>query len=154
MTPEETARQAALRYVDFAPRTAAQVRRRLLRDGHDDTVIDGVLEFLARAGLVDDERFSRDWVESRGTRKGLGRARLGAELRGKGVPRDTAEEALASLSPADELAAAAEAARKRLGSDSLSDPVVRRRLAGFLRRRGYDWETVARVMALLREEPA
>lgn len=143
----ESAREAALRFLDHAPRTAAEVRRRLARDGWPEEAIAAVLEGLEEAGLVDDRAFSRQWVQSRARRKGLGPARLEAELRQRGVDREAVQEALAQLDAQAALESALEAAQRRFGAMDLEDPAVRRRAGEFLRRRGHTWETIEQVFA-------
>jgi len=143
----ESAREAALRFLDHAPRTAAEVRRRLARGGWPAEVVQAVLEGLEEAGLVDDRAFSRQWVESRARRKGLGPARLEAELRQRGVDREALEEALAQVDAQAALESAVEAARRRFGAENLEDPAVRRRVGEFLRRRGHTREAIEQVFA-------
>jgi regulatory protein len=145
----EAARELAIRFIDYAARSRAEVGRRLAKAGYDEELIEAVVNDLQRAGLLDDEEFSRQWVESRARSKKLGRARLASELRMKGVEKETVEEALTELDPEQELAAALALTEKRIGSDSIADPAVRRRLAGYLQRRGYKWETVEQVFARL-----
>ncbi len=81
-----------------------------------------------------------------------------AELRRKGVDQGLVEAALeaegvnaeAAAEGADSLLATA---RRRFGAQFVSDPEgAERRLAGFLVRRGYDWDTVGRVARALRLE--
>ena len=76
---------------------------------------------------------------------------LEQELRFKGVAPEVVRETL-DETELDEDAAALELARDRLrrGADSHLEPEVqRRRLAGFLGRRGYDYDVVRRVMKRL-----
>jgi regulatory protein len=145
----DEAREVALKYLDYAARTSVEVRRRLARSGFDEETMEAVVAELERAGLLDDARFSRDWVADRAGRKRLGRERLVAELRRKGVGREIAEAAVAGMDREAETTAARELARKRLGSDDPADSAVRRRLAAFLQRRGYDWETIEQVFSRL-----
>ncbi len=149
MTELEQARLLAERYIDYQPRTSAEVRRRLAKGGFTEEVMEQVVADLERAGLLDDSRFSADWVESRNRRKGLGRVRLAAELRQKGVSREQAEEALQDLDPETELEGALELARKRVSSYPPEDPSSKRRLAAFLQRRGYGWDTIEQVFVRL-----
>lgn len=150
----EAAKQLALSYIEFQPRTRAEVERRLARAEFEPDVIASVLEDLERAGLVDDARFSQEWVESRARRKKFGRARLAMELRRKGVDRQQVEQAVSGMDEAAEVAAALELAAKRWSADSAeADPAergaARRRLAAYLQRRGYKWDIIEQVFARL-----
>src|SRR5690242_13365697 len=145
MAPLESARLLAEKYIDFQPRTSAEVRRKLVRAGYEEEVVESVVADLQRAELLDDSRFSADWVESRSRRKGLGKMRLAAELRQKGVDKAQVDEAVAEIDPEAELKAAISLARKRVSSGELRDPAAKRKLAAYLQRRGYNWEIIQQV---------
>ena len=90
-------------------------------------------------------------------RGGWGPRRIRAELAAKGVERSVVDETLASLdeagSPASEEGGAAleQTVRKRFARQFATDPeAAERRLAGFLARRGYDWDTIGRLSRMLR----
>lgn len=143
------AREVALRYLDYAPRTGAEVRRRLERGGFDEDVVETVLADLEQAGFVNDAKLCRDWVESRTQNKGLGRVRLAEELRRKGIDREIVDEVVEEIDPDEELETALNLVRKRTTPEELEDMVVRRKIAGYLQRRGYKWELIEQVFAKL-----
>jgi regulatory protein len=145
----ESAREVALKFVDYQPRTCAEVRRRLARSGYESEIVEAVIENLVRVGFLNDERFSADWVENRSAKKGLGRIRLESELRRKGISADTSREAVGQIDRESELETALAVARKRLTEPESADPSEKRRLAAFLQRRGYNWETVQQVFEKL-----
>jgi regulatory protein len=111
---------------------------RLVRAGYEPGEVDAAIADLEAVGLVDDERFAREYAEH-GRRRGLGRRAGMAALRAKGVDRDLAEEAVGDVDPEDEAERAFELARGRLERlRSLPPDVAHRRTVGFLLRRGYD----------------
>jgi regulatory protein len=136
--PYESARGVVLRQLTAAPRTRRQLEDALTRRGIPKEVGRAVLDRFAELDLVDDEAFAKAWVDSRHRGRGLARRALSYELRHRGVADDVAREALAELSPEDELAMAREVVRKRLAGTRGDDPQRRiRRLAGVLARKGY-----------------
>ncbi len=136
--PEAVARAIALRQLTVAPRTRAQLADALARRGVPDDVAGDVLDRFAEVDLVDDEQFSRMWVRSRHTGRGLSRRALSYELRRRGVADETVRDAVAEITPEDELTAARELVRRRLPALQGDDPARRhRRLAGMLARKGY-----------------
>lgn len=149
MTDYSTARTIALRFLDYAPRTSAEVRRRLMKEGFEEGIIEALLADLERAGLLDDAQFSRDWVAERSRRKGLGRDRLAAELRRKGVDQEQIDRALGALDEKAEFEAALALARRRISLAPSFDSTARRRLAACLQRRGHNWEIIEKVFATL-----
>lgn len=65
------------------------------REGVSQSVADRVFDRLIEKGYIDDEKFSRWWVENRNQTKGASRRKLQAELRVKGVESSIIEAALA-----------------------------------------------------------
>jgi regulatory protein len=151
MTDEERARRLALRYLAYQPRTVAEVRRRLARAGFDEALIETVIEELTAGGLLDDEAFSRAWVEDRASRRGLGSLRLSRELARKGVAAESIADAVSGAAEPEALRAAVELGLRRLGLTPPLDIAARRRLAGFLLRRGFAAESLEQVFADLME---
>jgi len=103
-----------------------------------DDVAREVVDGLERDGLVDDERFARVWVESRGRTKGLARSVLRMELRRKGIADEVADAVLADVDPDAERQAAHRLVQRKLRSvQGLDQSVQVRRLTSMLARKGY-----------------
>jgi len=152
----ESAKLLALNYIDYAPRTVQEVRRRLARAGYEEDVVEEVIDDLERAQLLDDAKFSADWVESRARSKKIGKVRLAAELRRKGIGGEEAEQALGALDSDSQVRAALELAQKRAPAGVVKEwtspaekAAGKRRLAGYLQRRGYNWEIIEQVFAVI-----
>jgi regulatory protein len=142
----------ALRFLAQRPRSEQEVRRRLQRAGTDAAAIETVLERLRQHALVDDAAFAEYWVEQRQTFKPRGTRLLRAELRQHGIEA-TAAEAAAQTSAASATDDAYRAARKRARQLSSADErAFKSRLAQFLARRGFDWETISVAVNRLWEE--
>lgn len=155
--PEEVARRILLDQLTGRARSRSELAATLARKGVPPDVAERVLSRFAQVGLVDDAAFAEEWVRSRQAGRGLARRALAAELRGKGVPEAVAAEALATVDPDKEEAAARDLVRRRLGrlggatAGRADSTVQARRLAGMLARRGYPPEVALRVV---REELA
>jgi regulatory protein len=115
----------------------------------EEETIEAVLAHLQEVGLLDDAQYSRDWVESRSRSKGIGRVRLAQELRRKGVDSEETDNALEDLVPEAEVETALRLAEKKIRGETMDDPAerqaVKRRLAGYLQRRGYNWSIIEQV---------
>lgn len=149
----EKAQQRALNLVSYRPRSVREVRMRLKKAGADDDTIASVVERLKAVGLLDDEAFSRAWVESRLRASPRGKRMIAWELRQKGVSGKAIDSA---LEEADEEDAAYRAAMKRWPRLQALEPRERKRkLYEYLARNGFDFETInstfARVESLERE---
>jgi regulatory protein len=149
----DTALDVAARYLATRPRTRWELRRRLLRAGADEALIDGTLTRLAALGLADDVAFARWWAEQRDRHSPRGRRLVEAELRQRGVPRTVIEELrgdeIAEPAFPDEQLPQSEGERARVALDRHlrgrplpDDRKALQRLGMFLVRRGFDPETV------------
>ena len=142
------ARESALRLISYRDRSVAEIRKRLVGDEFPDEVIDEVIDQLSRVGLLNDQKFSRDWVKSRSvlSSKPMGKVRLAWELKSKGVETPLVEEALGDIDEdAEYKMALSTAARKAEKMDS-GDPAFRNKLISFLRRRGFNWEIISKAL--------
>jgi regulatory protein len=138
-------RDKALRMLAIRSRSRHELENALAALEISPEVRRGVLEELRDLGLVDDERFAREFVGARVDLKRLGPHRLKFELRKLGVAPAIVERALEEAFPAgrqEELARAA--AGKRLGSRVPQERDVRR-ISDFLKRKGFDYGVVNRV---------
>lgn len=143
------ARESALTLLSFRARTAVELRRRLARKDLPEEVVEECVAELVQKGLVDDSAFAELFARDRVRLRPRGRRRIVQELRAKGVEADTAEAAVGEVMEREEvteLELAREAAARwspRAGEDPLR---ARRRLHGFLARRGFGGETVRQLM--------
>ena len=99
-------------------------------------------------GYLDDARFAEQWARSRARVRGFGRRRIEQELRSKGIDRGTARDALERFfEDSSESEIARKEAEKKLKSLSRFEPEVRRRrLAGFLERKGFSSEIIRSIL--------
>ncbi len=140
----------ANRFLAHRPRSSAEVRARLRRERFDPEVIDACLEELERQHLLDDRRFAALWVENRVTFSPRSARSLEQELRQKGIDRDLAEETLAAADTGSDAELAVQAGRRRLHSMArLDEETFRRRMGGFLARRGFSYQAAAAAVAQL-----
>ncbi len=138
--------QIALRYLERRARTEYELRQKLAAKKVAPSEIDTVIERLKGYGYINDLKFAKDWQRYRDDFKPMGKRRLKLELSLKGVPKEAI--ATVEVDPEKEYRLALEAAESRLRQYRLLDPPTwRRRLTGFLGRRGFGYETIKRVLA-------
>jgi regulatory protein len=103
----------------------------------DDDVIDAVLTGFLDRGYLNDAALAEQLIHAGVDRKGQGRQVIAQTLAKRGIPRDVADAALATL-PDDDMERALEYARGKARSlRDLDHEVAVRRLTGQLARRGY-----------------
>lgn len=142
---QETAKQAAIRFIEQRPRSKAEVSRHLQKKGFADQAIAHAIERLAAVELLDDLAFARYWVEQRETFKPRSQMALRQELFQKGVDRDTIDTA---LEPVDDLTSARRLAEKQSRRwQNLAEDVFQAKMAGYLQRRGFPYHIIKQVTA-------
>jgi regulatory protein len=142
------AKNIAYRYLSYRPRSYSEVEKKLRDQGFGDVTVRTVLSNLIRLGYIDDEKFAEQWAQSRVRLRGLGRRRIEQELRDKGVDRETARRALDDVLTADlEIETARRAAERKLTTmRTLDRETSRRRLAGFLERKGFSFAVIRQIL--------
>jgi len=138
----------AMKYLQMRLHSTAELRRKLVRREYGESVVDGVIADLLRMGYLDDARFAKTKAMSAAEHKHHGRRRAFVELLKAGVKKDVADAALNDVyDKTDSTAAARMLAEKKAASLKKLEPAVaRRRLAGMLMRRGFDYETIKPVI--------
>lgn len=149
----EAIHQAALDLLTRREHSRRELGRKLRRKGFEREAIESVLARLETVGLVSDTRYARLFVSDKLAVNPQGRHRLLRGLRAKGVEPELASNAVDQVFEErglTERELATSVARKRLAVSSSLDPlVVRRRLAGYLARRGFSGATIAEVLRQL-----
>lgn len=134
------AKTAAVRLLAGRARTRADLERRLRSRELAAEAVTQALDDLARAGYVDDVAYARERIEQVLRDGKRGAAALIDRLVGDGLPAELAERVVAErLANEDARVWALEAARERLPRlRGLERETARRRLFGYLQRRGFD----------------
>ena len=146
----------ALNMLALRARSSRELSRSLIQKGEPADLVARVIDRLTEQGLLDDAAFAESFTRSKvlGARQSKRRVQQG--LAKKGVSRAVGDAAIASVFEAenvDQRALVLQAARKKLRALAREEPEVRRRrLYGFLARRGYEVDDINAVMAELREE--
>jgi len=149
--------EKALTLLDRRSHSALELRGKLLKRHYPGTIIDRVIRELARLDLVDDRRFAEEYCAYRlGGGRPLGRSRVLAELRRKGISPSVAEAAFEAVDKNDEtseLDRALAAGRRKWKSvcqREADERKVRQKVVRFLAGRGFSagvcYEVVDRLM--------
>jgi regulatory protein len=149
------AKAAALDYIAYKARTEHEVRQKLRKKGFPDPVADEAVARMRELGYLDDAEYARAYTRGRLSGRGHGPHRIRADLRRRGIAPSTIDAALADLVEHDDLRETAlRHGRKRWRRlQREEDPYKRRqKLAGFLQRRGYDFDLIREVTDVLEAE--
>ena len=142
--------EVAVKLLAMRALSSEELRRHLARRGYPPDHVSLVLARLTASRYLDDAEYARAWARSRAHRRSLGPVRLARELRARGIPEADIAGTLREVFAEREAREIAEAAaRRRLPTlQGLPPDVARRRLAGYLTRRGFAAEI---VLALCRK---
>ena len=136
----------ALNILAFRARSSSELARALVRKGEDKLHVEWAIAKLVEQGLVDDSAFARSFARAKVVGGKQARRRVQQDLARRGVPRALSDDAIDTVfeeEAVDQRAIVEEAARKKLRSLAGLEPAVqRRRLYGFLARRGYELDDI------------
>lgn len=136
--------ESSICFVSFRPRSEKEFKYFLLkklqrRKISDVRIIDRVLTRLRELGYIDDAKFTSWWIEQRESHKPKGVRLIAWELKAKGISLETDTQ--------DEVASARRAVAKKLPLwEKLPSLERKKKIYGFLGRRGFDTETIRHVI--------
>lgn len=141
---------AAERLLKIRPRSEWELRGQLAKKVFPADVVDRVIGEYKRLGIINDDFFARQWVQSR-LKRPFGWQRIRFELKQKGVSAETIEQTIEHARAGfDEPATALELARRRAAKYAQLPPDKRKqRVAGFLERRGFDHYAITQALRKL-----
>jgi regulatory protein len=151
----------ALRYLSYRPRSRFEVERHLRSRGYGDPAVVSTLDRCARQGYIDDREFAAAFARDRIRLRPRAPVLIELELRRRGVRSEHARAGI-DQALADERVSEPELALRaaRRGFNSLGAPgtrdeeTVRRRLYGYLDRRGFRREEAAAALEEVLREAA
>ncbi len=144
----------ALEYCLMRPHSAKEVRDYLYRKTRDartktgavkkgvsPSITSRVFERLINKGYIDDEKFTRYWVENRNLTKGVSQRKLQAELRAKGVEVGIIDRLLGETTrnDEDELLKVIQKKRARYPDDQ--------KLMQYLARQGFSYDDIKAALS-------
>lgn len=147
---EEKAKEVALRFIEYRPRSTAETRQHLLKKEYPEDVVERVIERLTAVELLNDAAFANYWVEQRQTFKPRSQLAIQQELRQKGVERQAIDDALQSVDGVTAATRAAEPKARRW--QGLPEEEFFKKVGSYLQRRGFSYDIVKEVTATLWEE--
>lgn len=141
------AKLRAMHLLQKMDRTEQQLRRKLEEGGYPEIVVEVAVAYVQKYHYVDDRRYAENYVD---TRKGTkSRRQIQQELRQKGIAGDTAQSALEGYDAEQEREAIQAWLRKKHYSPDSATQEDRRKMYGFLMRKGFH---MGEIMSCLRLE--
>ncbi|WP_127487547.1 RecX family transcriptional regulator [Paenibacillus ehimensis] len=140
----------AIRLLSSRLRSEHEMKARLKQKGYTPEITAATVERLAKEGYLNDEQFAEQLAKQRLESQKKGRHWIKQELQQKGIRKDHIQAAMEQVDEETEFEMAYSLASKRYHSELAKDPLkARRKIAGFLQRRGYPGTVVSKVLARL-----
>ena len=143
----------ALKFLTPKARTVREVENRLDECDHSEMEIFETVERLKNSGLLNDEKYAADFIESRLNTKPVSRAKLREQLAGHFIAPDIIDSALSVVTDEAELANARAVAEKYYRRFEGLEPSERLRRTGLrLASRGYGFDDIRTALSALSED--
>lgn len=153
----------ALRFLSFRPRSEKEIRDKLKSKKADSKIVESIITKLKAQNFINDEEFTKWWIEQRSSFQPRGLRMIKMELRQKGIEQEIIEKIISEgiknqESPLrqgfagqarimDDKERARELVRKKIGKyKGLKQQEVYQKLGSFLGRRGFDFDTIKQVI--------
>jgi regulatory protein len=146
-TPEsrDLAFNYSLKYLSFRGRSVKEVSEYLADKNFSQDVINSVLKRLLELKFLNDEDFGKLWIESRQKHKGKSKFVLRNELKNKGLSDEVINPLLREAHDDFETAKSLfEKKKKTLRGLTKED--FRKKMSGFLGRRGFSYEIIMKLL--------
>jgi len=141
------AKTIAFQFLKIRNRSEKEIRTQLLKKKISSEIIDQTIPYLKNSELINDRQFARDWIAMR-LQKPMGRRRIFFELKQKGISEEILEEETKVVPREEGEERIVETlARKRLERyKNLDETKQKRRVFEYLARRGFEVDTVKKVV--------
>ena len=133
----------ALRLLGAREHSRVELERKLAPFEEEPGSLAQALDALQAKGFINEQRVLESVLHRRSAK--LGTARIRQELQGKGLAPEAVQDAVARLR-ATEVERAREVWRKKFGAQP-ADPVERGKQMRFLANRGFDGDTIHKVVS-------
>lgn len=136
--------QKVYSFLSYRDRSEKEIRDFLQRKKVENS--GEIIEKLKEQGLIDDEKFAKEWVQSRRRKYGL--LRIKQELLQKGIDKKIIEQVISyQSSVVSEKEIAEKALEKKLRIwRNLEEIEFRKKAIDFLLRKGFEYEVVKKII--------
>jgi len=146
------AKEKALRFIRYRARSEREVRTKLREHEFPPSVIEATTSALKTMGVLNDQTFAEAFVHDQLMKKPAGEALIRRKLQLHGISKNTIDEVVrVHLGRDTQVQLARNAAvtymkRFRMTRKHHDRLKQRKRLADFLARRGFSWQTISSVV--------
>jgi regulatory protein len=137
-----------LRFATLRPRSEKEIKDYFRRKKVHESIHAELFEKLKHFGLIDDEAFTKWWIEQRMSFKPKGKKALLNELAGKGIKKEVSEEVLGKLEINESVVARDLIVRNARKWERYDPKDASKKKAEYLARKGFSWDVVKGVLSI------
>ena len=138
------AKKKALHLLERLDRTETQLRQKLTELRYPKEIVEEAVSYVKSFHYIDDVRYARQYIESRGERESIRQMRTA--LLQKGIAGEILDGVLQDTEPPDEEKQIRRWMEKRQYDPEAADEKERARMYRFLLRKGYSCENIRNLL--------
>jgi regulatory protein len=141
-----------VRFATLRPRSEKEVKDWLKKHKVYKSLHKELFNRLNRLDLLDDKKFAQWWIGQRTAFRPRGKRALSTELRQKGIDKELINEALDEIKIDEEKIARELLEKKKYKWGKLAKLEARKKMSGFLARKGFGWGIIKKVIDAFNEK--
>ena len=145
----DTAKDTAFRFLSYRSRSVLEVKRKLQEKEFSPHTITATLSRLMELGYLNDLEYAVTVARSSVENKQWGPIRIHDALVKKGIAKDIIDHTLTEFTKEYDVTRVARLAfdsKFSLKPDQLAEEKTRRKVIGYLKRKGFNWNTILAVI--------
>jgi regulatory protein len=141
-------KKTALKYLSYKPRSKKEIEKKLKLLKLSDNSINEVINWLESIKYLNDDHYSKMFIESKTIRKPIGKRLLTQKLLQTGVEKELAEQNIAELYPEEKEHSAAALVLKRYSKKvkAKDENEKKRKCIQYLLSKGFGYDMIKEVM--------
>ena len=145
---ESKALKYAFRILAIRPRSVFEMKEKLRARKYSQKIIDGLIKKLKEQDLLNDEKFTREWIKNQLEYRPCGRILIKKKLFEKRIKQEIMEKVLEEMvSPEKELALARKVLQKKRDRlENLSRGKLFQKLSLYLSGKGFSYQVIREVL--------
>lgn len=149
-----SAKQIALNFVSYKPRTEYQVTVKLRKEKFTNEEINAAVQFLQEFGYLNDFHYAQRYVLYAKAQKKLSKRKIEIDLAKRGISKDIISNVIGeTISEDEELDNAMKAARKKYETLLVRNvQQSEQKLINYLLNKGFTFETIKKVVEKLKKD--
>ncbi len=143
------AKDSSFRILAKRQHSGYELRNKLLKKGYTKETIDRTLQAMQTGNYLNDEQFTKAYIDERLKRKKIGINKLKAELFKRGIARNIIEHNLSGIDSELSYENALSLAHRKtelLIKKGTEPNKIKQKVFAFLSSRGYDFETIMKIL--------